>query len=253
MRVHEILTESWEKDPHIQFHLSVEPNLIPGKPFSEQTRTNSSAGARGEAGGSGIYTTRNPQYWFTQLAYENVGDLPCNVYLVSVKEPSIGSTWAAHQDLSAPSDVIVLAKLMTVPDDEHLDVGKLFWLANKYLNSSATAVLTRWVNGEDLPTSEWAKLFASVEPQLAPSRPKAPVTLYRNEKPGTEQYSGFTSWSTDPDVAADYQPNKRKLVSAVIRPEDIVAYVPFFGPKVDWLNQKEMIVKPGHYNVTKLN
>jgi hypothetical protein len=87
------------------------------------------------------------------------------------------------------------------------------------------------VNGEDLPTAEWTKLFASVEHQLAPSKPKAPVTLYRNEKPGTDQYSGFTSWSVDPDVAKDYLTKKRKLVSAVIRPEDIVAYVPFFGPK----------------------
>lgn len=131
-----IFRESWEKDVNIQFHLSTEPNLIPGKTFDQQTRTNSSEGSRGESMGEGIYTTKNPGYWFSQLAYEEVGELPTHVYLVKINDGSTGSMEAAHQDLSKPEDVLVLTKLMDIPDDDKpLDVGKLYYLADKFLKA----------------------------------------------------------------------------------------------------------------------
>ncbi len=85
--------------------------------------------------GEGVYTTKNPQYWFAQMAYEDVGDTPEHVYLVFVKNGDVGSVWSAHQDLSEPQDVTVLTKLMTIPPEQHMDVGKLYWLADKFLKS----------------------------------------------------------------------------------------------------------------------
>lgn len=129
------------RDPAFQYHFSTEPDLEPGVAFAYQTRTCSSAGARGEACGEGIYSTTNPGYWFTQLARENVAELPRHVYLVRVAEPGLGTVWAAHQDLSQPADIVVLAKLMVVPDDDTpLDVGRLEWAVDRWLEANPDVV-----------------------------------------------------------------------------------------------------------------
>jgi hypothetical protein len=133
------------KDPRFQFHLSVEPDLVPGRSFAEQTRTVSYAGARGDAGeGNGeIYTTSNLRYWITQLSYEDTGDFPENVYLVYVRDGSEGSIWSPHQDMSPPEDVIVLAKVGVIDasSDDMPDVGKMEWVAEKWLAEHGDAFL----------------------------------------------------------------------------------------------------------------
>ncbi len=122
-------------DAGLQYHLSVEPGLVPGETFAGQSRTLSAAGARGESCGEGIYTTHAPGWWFSQLAFEEVGELPRHVYLVRVREPSVADPWQPHQDLSPPEDVTVLTRLMEAPEDEDapLDVGRLDWLAQRWL------------------------------------------------------------------------------------------------------------------------
>jgi hypothetical protein len=63
------------------------------------------------------------------------------VYLVQVAEPGLGTVWAPHQDLSQPEDIVVLAKLMVVPDDDTpLDVGRLDWAAERWLEANPNVV-----------------------------------------------------------------------------------------------------------------
>lgn len=121
------------RDPALQYHLSVEPDLVPGLSFARQQRTKSSAGARGEAGGEGIYTTHHPAHWDRQMAFENVGDLPSTLYLVKVMEPSEAVIWSPHQDLSPPGQVVVLAKILTIDPERPLDIGR------------AEHVVERWI------------------------------------------------------------------------------------------------------------
>lgn len=138
MKIEEIVSN--DSSIHYQYHLSVEPDLKPGKSFANQTRTISYDGARGNAGTDGnvIYTTLNLQYWATQFFYEEVDDFPNNVYLVYVKNPSKGSIDAAHQDASPPNEVIVLTKLgeIDLEDDNVPDYGKFQWLAQKWIKNS---------------------------------------------------------------------------------------------------------------------
>ena len=137
MRLHEIFLEGAapaQREHRLQYHLSVEPNLKPMTPFTRQTRTQSSAGARGEAGGEGIYTTSNPRYWASQLAYEGVGEFPHYLYLVWVKGGGEGTMWAAHQDASPPEDVTVLTLLGDLGDgDDMPDIGRYEWIGEKWV------------------------------------------------------------------------------------------------------------------------
>jgi hypothetical protein len=121
------------RDPALQYHLSVEPDLVPGLSFARQVRTTSSAGARGDAGGEGIYTTHHPAYWDRQLAIESVGELPSVLYLVKVMEPSEAVVWSPHQDLSPPGQVVVLAKILTIDPDRPLDIGKAEHVAERWI------------------------------------------------------------------------------------------------------------------------
>ena len=123
----------------IQFHMSVEPNLVPGKTFAEQQRTVSKQGSRGDAGDTDghIYTTNNLFYWASQLAFENIDDFPKYVYLVKLKDANSGSIWAAHQDASPSEDVMVLTKLGEI-DDEGTNIGKLDWLGEKWKKQNLT-------------------------------------------------------------------------------------------------------------------
>lgn len=129
---------SQQRDIAIQFHLSVEPSLEPGACFSEQVRTVSTDCARGGSMGEGLYTTLNAGYWFSQLAYEEVGELPRHVYLVLVREPSGPNGTSAHQDLSPPEDVRVLTKLLEMSEDgdDPLPVSKLEWLADRWVRDN---------------------------------------------------------------------------------------------------------------------
>ncbi len=117
---------------HFEFHFSTEPNLVPGKTFAEQTRTVSKPGERGGTGD--IYTTRSPQFWDSQFAYEKIGTQPKYVYLVEVKSPSkfdpMGSL--GHQTISKPKDVNVITKLGESKPDELFDSGYFEWLAEKF-------------------------------------------------------------------------------------------------------------------------
>lgn len=121
------------RDPALQYHLSVEPDLVPGVTCARQIRTTSSAGARGEAAGEGIYTTHNPAYWDRQLAYESVGVLPSTLYLVKVLEPSEADIWSAHQDLSPPEHVVVLAKILTIDPAKPLDIGRAEHIVEQWM------------------------------------------------------------------------------------------------------------------------
>ena len=121
------------RDPAFQYHLSVEPDLVPGLSFAKQTRTTNSAGAGGEAAGEGIYTTHNPTYWDRQLAYESVGALPSTLYLVKVSDPSETDIWSPHQDLSPPGHVVVLAKILTIDPDRPLDIGRAEHLVDRWV------------------------------------------------------------------------------------------------------------------------
>jgi hypothetical protein len=129
------LLEAPQRDGRFQYHLSTEPNLIPMRSFAEQSRTNSQAGARGEAGGEGIYTTHALAYWITQLAYEDVDEFPRYCYLVWVRNGGAPSSIdSAHQDLSPPSDVIVLSLLDDLgTGDDMPDIGRIEWRADKWI------------------------------------------------------------------------------------------------------------------------
>lgn len=118
---------------NIEYHLSVEPNLQPGKLFSQQKRTISEAGARGGSGD--IYTTKSPQYWDSQLAYESTSERPKYVYLVEVKEPSPADPTGSigHQTISKSKDVKVLTKLGESPENELFDAGLFEFKAEKFL------------------------------------------------------------------------------------------------------------------------
>ena len=60
--------------------------------------------------------------------------------------------------------------------------------------------------------------------------------------------SRYTSWSIDQEIASDYgNKRERRLIWAIIKPDDIVCDISAFEPRVNWLNQQEMIVKPGVY------
>lgn len=137
MRLHEIFLEGSQRPPHehrLQYHLSVEPDLKPMTPFSRQTRTVSTAGARGEAGGEGVYTTSNPRYWVSQLAYEGIGEFPRYLYLVWVKDGGEGTIWAAHQDVSPPEDVTVLTLLGDLGNgDDMPNISRYEWIGEKWV------------------------------------------------------------------------------------------------------------------------
>lgn len=139
MRLYEISSESFGKNPHYQFHMSVEPDLVEGKSFAHQIRTISTDGERGNAGTDGnvIYTTLNLQYWATQFFYEEVENFPEFVYLVYVEHPTVGSTEAAHQDANHPSEVTVLKKIGRIDSSEDSvpDYGKFIWLADKFMKN----------------------------------------------------------------------------------------------------------------------
>jgi hypothetical protein len=121
------------RDPALQYHLSVEAELVPGLPFSRQTRTTSSAGARGESAGEGIYTTHIPAYWDSQLAFEEVGEPPTTLYLVKVRDPSEADILSPHQDLSPPGDVVVLARILKLDADKPLDIGRAELIVERWI------------------------------------------------------------------------------------------------------------------------
>ncbi len=142
----EIISEAALKiHSRFQFHMSVEPNLIPGKSFAEQTRTVSQSGSRGDAGeGNGqIYTTHDLFYWSSQIAYEDVGDFPNYVYLVFVREGGHGTIHAAHQDMSPPQDVIVLVKIgdSDPNSDDVPDYGRMMAIGERWVKQHGQAVV----------------------------------------------------------------------------------------------------------------
>lgn len=151
-----IETTGSKHDPRFQYHMSVEPNLIPGMSFAHQTKTShsSEAGRRGDAfdGDGSIYTTLDLFHWSSQLTYEIPKkqfetDFPHYVYLVFVRNGENGSIWAAHQNLSNPDDVIVLTKIGETdpdPDSTTPDYGKMIWVSDKWIKQHGEAAITKY-------------------------------------------------------------------------------------------------------------
>jgi len=106
---------------NVEYHLSSEPDLIPGKTFAEQKRTVSTLGERGqgEAGqGDNIFTTRDPDSWRDQFEMELGQDapeaIPQNLYEVMVKNRS--PEGYLGEASNAPADVRVLRKIINELD-----------------------------------------------------------------------------------------------------------------------------------------
>lgn len=123
--------------PKFEYHLSVSPNLKEGATFADLPKT-SDAGARG-GGGEGVFTTKNPQAWHSQLAYEGNAKTPNHVYLVEVKNPNVnkmqleGTVPVDLQTISNPSEVRIVKKLGIVPSTKSFDAGFFETEKNKYL------------------------------------------------------------------------------------------------------------------------
>lgn len=108
-----------------EYHLSTEPNLEIGKTFAEQ-KTKGEIGMRGQSMGEGVYSTKNPQYWESQLAYEQNGKTPTNLYLVKIKNGSKSGMLESgneSQTLNKPNEIIVVKKILTNNEDKPLDIG----------------------------------------------------------------------------------------------------------------------------------
>ena len=99
----------------IEWHLSSEPNLQPGKAFSEQKRTVSELGERGGGGVDDdvIFSTKNPDDWMKQFESELGQDapeaIPKYLYKVEVKNPS--EFGYLSETANKPSDVRVLERV----------------------------------------------------------------------------------------------------------------------------------------------
>lgn len=115
--------EDFNKLDNYEFHLSTEPNLKEGLPFSKQHRTVSFYGERGNMGADNddvIFTTDSPEAWYDQFKMELGEDapdvIPKYLYLVKVKHPSEGGYLS--QSLNDPKDVIVIKKIPNNIDGE---------------------------------------------------------------------------------------------------------------------------------------
>lgn len=111
-----------------EFHLSTEPNLKEGVPFSKQIRTTSSNGERGnmETTESGmIYTTDSPEQWYEQFEMELGADapeaMPNYLYLVKVKNPSQGSYLS--QAVNKPDDVTIIKQIPNIHGKPNFRLG----------------------------------------------------------------------------------------------------------------------------------
>jgi len=122
-----------------EFHLSTEPNLKEGLPFSKQIRTSSSSGERGDMGtnDSGmIFTTDSPEQWYDQFQMELGSDapeaIPNYLYLVKVKNPSQGSYLS--QAINKPEDVVVIKQIPNINGEPNFKLGYQIKqkLENKY-------------------------------------------------------------------------------------------------------------------------
>lgn len=111
-----------------EFHLSIEPNLKEGLPFSKQIRSSSISGERGDMGANDknvIYTTDSPEQWYDQFNMELGADapeaIPNNLYIVKVKNPSKGSYLS--QAINKPEDVIVVKKISNINGEPNFKLG----------------------------------------------------------------------------------------------------------------------------------
>lgn len=124
-----------------EFHLSTEPDLIEGKPFSQQTRTVSSEGERGDMGAEEkgvIYATDSPEDWYQQFESELADApefIPNNLYIVKVKNPSKGSHLS--QSINKPEDVVVIEKVPNT-DEGTPDFKRGYAMLNKLQKSPVT-------------------------------------------------------------------------------------------------------------------
>ncbi len=102
-------------DNDFEYHLSTEPDLEIGKSFSEQKRTVSSFGERGDGGVDDkvIFSTKDPQDWLDQFEMELGQDapeaIPRNLYKVRVKNKS--EDGYLSEAINKPSDVVILEKV----------------------------------------------------------------------------------------------------------------------------------------------
>lgn len=120
-----------------EFHLSTEPDLKIGLPFSQQIHTNSELGDRGDMGTTEqknvIYTTKSPEQWYDQFKLELADApefIPNNLYIVKVKNKS--SETYLNQAINKPQDVIVIEKIPNKNDNEP-DFQKGYLELKKYV------------------------------------------------------------------------------------------------------------------------
>lgn len=118
-----------------EYHLSTEPNFKIGKTFAEQ-KTKGDIGARGASMGEGIYTTKNPQFWESQLAYEKNAEIPTHLYLVKIKNgktPKIVESGFQAQNVNKPNETTIIKKILTNKTDKPLDIGLADIIREKYI------------------------------------------------------------------------------------------------------------------------
>ncbi len=107
--------ESFNQMSKYEWHLSDNPNLVEGKLMSEQVKPKN-IGSRGFAGREenigDVFSTKSPQWWYQQLAFENRGKAPKNVYLVEVKNPQKPDIMdgLAQQSISKPDEIRIIKK-----------------------------------------------------------------------------------------------------------------------------------------------
>lgn len=123
-----------------EFHLSTEPNLKEGLPFSKQIRTSSFYGERGDMGTteSGmVYSTDSPEQWYDQFEMELGTDapkaIPNYLYIVKVKNSSQGSYLS--QAINKPEDVFVIKQVPNTNGKPNFKLGYQIKqkLENKFL------------------------------------------------------------------------------------------------------------------------
>jgi len=140
---------------HLEYHLSTEPKLIPGKFFSQQKRSLSTEGERGGEGENHIYTTISPQSWLSQFEYEHEIDkvtIPKYVYLVWVKNPEKLGRSVGDESVSKPNEVKVIKKIKTLRKSEKISMEELEYFRDieivEELNNLSNTQITEILNME---------------------------------------------------------------------------------------------------------
>lgn len=134
-------------------------------------------------------------------------------------------------------------------------------MTNKQITGRDKMTISRVINDwrnhlkpfED--TEYWSKRFAPFEHIWEKTRPSQPMLVYRNERTDIDNNyeTRFTSWSDNPDSIHNFGWGKRRMVWAYLRPEHILCQLTHFGPNIDGDQMREVIVRPGKYDILPFN